>query len=193
MGLSVSYAVTPGAIETVSYTDENNVRVTTYENIGRKDALGMTLSARFNITDGIDLNLKGGASRNSYIFSQGGKNVYWSFLGTETVHVDTEYCSIDQSLMLIPMMSAQTRDLWIEPVLEIGISRYWEKIRLGTSLHCGDILYGRSYRKDVTAGDGFVNTTNIMRQGRYVVFSVYWSIGKFRNTPYVKHTSYDLD
>ena len=95
--------------------------------------------------------------------------------------------------MLVTMMSAQTRNLWIEPMLELSVSRYWEKIRLGTSITCADLLYGRSYRKSVIAGDGFVNTTNTMRQGRYIYFSVYWRIGKFKNSPSVKHESYDMD
>lgn len=191
--LSVSYSVTPGAIERVSYIDGDNVMTTTYENLASKDALGMKLSARFNITDRINLDLDAGASRNSYRFSQEAENIYWSFSGSEAINFNLKYFTVSQHFFLSPVMSAQTRDLWMEPVLGIGIYRYWEKIRLRTSIDCGDLLYGRSFRRNVTAGDGFVNTSSIMRQGRYVQFSLSWTIGRFRNTPYVKHTSFDLD
>ena len=191
--LSVSYSVTPGAIERVSYIDGDNVMTTTYENLARKDALGMKLSARFNITDRINLDLDASASRNSYRFSQEAENINWSFSGSEAINFNLKYFTVSQHFFLSPVMSAQTRDLWMEPVLGIGIYRYWEKIRLRTSIDCGDLLYGRSFRRNVTAGDGFVNTSSIMRQGRYVQFSLSWTIGRFRNTPYVKHTSFDLD
>ncbi len=193
IGLSVSYSVTPNAIEQVSYTDMNNVRTITYENMGKRDALGISFDTRFNITKKIYISLRANATRNSYRFRDGQENTYWSFMASENLNMDLKYCYISQALMLVPMMSAQTRNLWIEPMLELSVSRYWEKIRLGTSITCADLLYGRSYRKSVIAGDGFVNTTNTMRQGRYIYFSVYWRIGKFKNSPSVKHESYDMD
>ena len=120
--LSVSYSVTPGAIERVSYIDGDNVMTTTYENLARKDALGMKLSARFNITDRINLDLDASASRNSYRFSQEAENIYWSFSGSEAINFNLKYFTVSQHFFLFPVMSAQTRDLWMEPVLGIGSS-----------------------------------------------------------------------
>ena len=194
ISLDGSYRITGNAIERVSTTNADNVTTTTYMNIGRKQLSQIGLSMLFRPARKVTVKLSGQAGNSSYSISDTQDNSYWSFSMNEMCVARLKWFVIIQNFRLTPTLtSAQTRGFRMDPQLSFGISRYWEKIRLTTSIGCDDILHGRSPRQSIIGGENFMQTMLSQRLGRSVYFSINWSIGKFRNTPNVQHRPYDFD
>lgn len=67
------------------------------------------------------------------------------------------------------------------------------KAHFGGTIGVEDALHSRSHRKSTLSSHDFLQESWIQRTGRKIYISVYWRIGKFKQTETVKHTSYDLD
>ena len=196
ISLGGTCSLTGNAIERISYISDatDNVTTTTYMNIGERKKYSASLNMRFKPAKKVNISLRANCANEIFNISDTQVNSFWSFSLTEMCVARFRYFTLLQMFRLYPSaVDAQTRAFRLNPSLGFEISRYWDKIHLGTSIGVTDLLHGRSSTPSVKAGDGFVQTTYSQRLGRYVHFSIFWRIGKFKNSPSVKHESYDMD
>ena len=194
ISLDAYYSAVPDAIERFSTADASGVRTTTYANIGKREEFGASLSVRFSITKAASLSLSAQAGRRSYMMQDGSENAYWTFSEMAIARINLKYLTILQTFMLMPSISdAQTRAYCMYPDWNIEIGRYFKKIRLGVNLYCSDVLHGRNSVFSETSGPGFYDVRQSGRLGRSFGISAFWRIGRFKNAPSVRHSSYDLE
>lgn len=192
--VNASYDVTPNAIQRISTVNEDNVRTTSYANIGRHSSSSVSLTGKFRPTDKIDLNVQVSHRRSFYEIYGEKTNTVNSFSLSENVSLNLGFAQVGQSLLMLPTgVTAQSKDLRIEPLMNLTVSRYWGKANFGGTIGIEDVLHGRSYLKSTIFSSGFVQKTWTQRRGRMVYISLYWRIGKFRQTESVTHSSYDLN
>lgn len=192
--VNASYDVTPNAIQRISTVNEDNVRTTSYANIGRHSSSSVSLTGKFRPTDKIDLNVQVSHRRSFYEIYGEKTNTVNSFSLSENVSLNLGFAQVGQSLLMLPTgVTAQSKDLRIEPLMNLTVSIYWGKANFGGTIGIEDVLHGRSYLKSTIFSSGFVQKTWTQRRGRMVYISLYWRIGKFRQTESVTHSSYDLN
>ena len=192
--VNASYDVTPNAIQRISTVDEDNVRTTSYANIGRHSSSSVSLAGKFRPTDKIDLNVQASHRRSRYEIYGEKTNTFNSFSLSENASFDLGFAQVGQSLLMLPTgVTAQSKDLRVEPLMDLTVSKYWEKANFGGTIGIEDALHGRSYMKSTIFSSGFVQETWTRRRGRMIYISLYWRIGKFRQTERVTHSSYDLN
>ena len=191
--LSGRWSLTPDAIESLSTVDRQNITTTTFANIGRRDVLGIGLRASFNPVKILTINLSADARRHSYSISQGDSNAFWSFNARQDLNLKLKWFSISQDFALTPYgLSSQSKNLRMNPVLNLSISKYWSRILLGASLQANDLLHGRSDNTATTFGTGFLQHLYRQRFGRNVSIRIYWRFGAFKQPSAVQHESYDI-
>lgn len=192
--VNASYDVTPNAIQRISTVNEDNVRTTSYANIGRHSSSSVSLAGKFRPTDKIDLNVQVSHRRSFYEIYGEKTNTVNSFSLSENVSLNLGFAQVGQSLLMLPTgVTAQSKDLRIEPLMNLTVSRYWGKANFGGTIGIEDVLHGRSYLKSTIFSSKFVQKTWTRRRGRMIYISLYWRIGKFRQTESVTHSSYDLN
>lgn len=192
--VNASYDVTPNAIQRISTVNEDNVRTTSYANIGRHSSSSISLAGKFRPTDKIDLNVQVSHRCSLYEIYGEKTNTVNSFSLSENVSLNLDFAQVEQSLLMLPTgITAQSKDLRIEPLMNLAVSRYWGKANFGGTIGIEDVLHGRSYLKSTIFSSGFVQKTWTQRRGRMIYISLYWRIGKFRQTESVTHSSYDLN
>lgn len=192
--VNASYDVTPNAIQRISTVNEDNVRTTSYANIGRHSSSSISLAGKFRPTDKIDLNVQVSHRCSRYEIYGEKTNTFNSFSLSENASFDLGFAQVGQSLLMLPTgVTAQSKDLRIEPLMNLTVSRYWGKANFGGTIGIEDVLHGRSYLKSTIFSSGFVQKTWTQRRGRMIYISLYWRIGKFRQTESVTHSSYDLN
>ena len=151
-------------------------------------------SAKFRPTNKIDITLAARHTHSHFEVQGETANTIRSFSFSQNGHFDLGFARIGESLNVFPQgLSAQSRNVRLEPWLGVSAARYWKKIRLGCEIGIEDALHGRSYRKSTMASSAFIQESMIRRPGRMVYISLHWSIGKFLQTETVAHSSYDLD
>lgn len=191
--LSGRWSLTPDAIESLSTVDRQNITTTTFANIGRRDVLGIGLRASFNPVKILTINLSADARRYSYSISQDGSNAFWAFNARQDLNLKLKWFTVSQDFALTPYgLSAQSKNLRMNPVLNLSISKYWSKIHLGGSLQANDLLHGRSDNIATTFGTGFLQHLYRQRFGRNVSIRIYWRFGAFKQPSAVQHESYDM-
>ncbi len=192
--VNASYDVTPNAIQRISTVNEDNVRTTSYANIGRHSSSSISLAGKFRPTDKIDLNVQVSHRCSLYEIYGEKTNTVNSFSLSGNVSLNLDFAQVEQSLLMLPTgITAQSKDLRIEPLMNLTVSRYWGKANFGGTIGIEDVLHGRSYLKSTIFSSGFVQKTWTQRRGRMIYISLYWRIGKFRQTESVTHSSYDLN
>lgn len=192
--VNASYDVTPNAIQRISTVNEDNVRTTSYANIGRHSSSSVSLAGKFRPTDKIDLNVQVSHRRSRYEIYGEKTNTFNSFSLSENASFDLGFAQVGQSLLMLPTgVTAQSKDLRVEPLMDLTVSKYWEKANFGGTIGIEDVLHGRSYMKSTIFSSKFVQKTWTRRRGRMIYISLYWRIGKFRQTERVTHSSYDLN
>ena len=190
----LNYDITPNAIQPISTVGEGNVRTISYANIGRKSLMEISMSGKFRPTNKIDITLAARHTHSHFEVQGETANNIRSFSFSQNGHFDLGFARIGESLNVFPQgLSAQSRNVRLEPWLGVSAARYWKKIRLGCEIGIEDALHGRSYRKSTMASSAFIQESMIRRPGRMVYISLHWSIGKFLQTETVAHSSYDLD
>lgn len=191
--LSGRWALTPNAIESLSTVDGQNITTTTFANIGRRDVLGIGLRMSFNPVKILTIDLSADARRHSYSISLNESNAFWSFSARQDMNLKLKWFSISQDFALTPYgLSAQSKDLRMNPVLNLSISKYWSKIHLGGSIQANDLLHGRSDNTSTTFGTDFLQHLYRQRFGRNVSLRIYWRFGAFKQASGVQHESYDM-
>lgn len=192
LDLNAGWNITPDAIESVISTDESNITTTTFANIGRKEALMLNVKTSFRPAEILSINLNATAQKNFYTISATESNSFWSFHANESMMLKLKWFSLNQDLIISPYgLSAQSKDLTLVPELNLSISRYWEKIKLGGSIYINDILHGRSDNTAVNFGPGFLQHVYRQRLGRNIGIRLYWRFGVFKQEESVEHMSYD--
>ena len=194
LSVNADYSITPNSIEIVSKVNDNNVRTTSYENIGEHSVLSISLSGAFKPVEIFNINFKASYNRAHYQVSGNETNNISTFSLTQSSSLNMKFAYLSQSLIIFPAgLSAQSKSLRPEPLMDISISKYWEKAHFGGTIGVEDALHSRSHRKSTLSSHDFLQESWIQRTGRKIYISVYWRIGKFKQTETVKHTSYDLD
>lgn len=194
LSVNADYSITPNSIEIVSKVNDKNVRTTSYENIGEHSVLSISLSGAFKPVEIFNINFKASYNRAHYQVSGNETNNISTFSLTQSSSLNMKFAYLSQSLIIFPAgLSAQSKSLRPEPLMDISISKYWEKAHFGGTIGVEDALHSRSHRKSTLSSHDFLQESWIQRTGRKIYISVYWRIGKFKQTETVKHTSYDLD
>lgn len=194
LSIQADYSSTPNSIELISSVEDNNVRTISYANIGRRSTIKFSAYGAFRPAKIFKISLNASYSRTRYCISEDEINDINTFSLSQSASLDFKFAYISQSLIVYPQgLTAQSRAMRPEPLMDLAISRYWEKAHIGGTIGFEDLLHGRSIRKtSISAGD-FTQESWIQRTGRRIYFSIYWRIGKFKQTDTVKHSSYDLD
>ncbi len=194
LSVNADYSITPNSIEIVSKVNDNNVRTTSYENIGEHSVLSISLLGAFKPLEIFNINFKASYKRAHYQVSGNEINNISTFSLTQSASLNMKFAYLSQSLIIYPAgMSAQSKALRPEPLMDLSISKYWGKAHFGGTIGVEDVLHSRSHRKSTLRSNDFLQESWIQRAGRKIYISVYWRIGKFKQTETVKHTSYDLD
>ena len=192
--MNADYSITPNSIEIVSKVNGNNVRTTSYENIGEHSVLSVSLSGVFRPVKIFNINFKASYNRAHYQVSRNESNNISTFSLTQSASLNMKFAYLSQSLIIYPAgLSAQSKSLRPEPLMDVSISRDWDKAHIGGTIGVEDALHSRSHRRSTLSSKDFLQESWIQRTGRMIYISVYWRIGKFKQTETVKHTSYDLD
>ena len=194
LSVNADYSITPNSIEIVSKVNGNNVRTTSYENIGEHSVLSVSLSGVFRPVKIFNINFKASYNRAHYQVSRNESNNISTFSLTQSASLNMKFAYLSQSLIIYPAgLSAQSKSLRPEPLMDVSISRDWDKAHIGGTIGVEDALHSRSHRRSTLSSKDFLQESWIQRTGRMIYISVYWRIGKFKQTETVKHTSYDLD
>lgn len=194
LALTIDDSLTPDSIEAISSVDADNVRTTTYGNIGRLAVRSLNFSGDFRPAEPLTIGIKADYRYSAYKISGDYENSFSTFSVAENASLNLKSVYISQNLVVYPYsLSAQSKSFTMEPRLDLTVSKYWEKAHLGGTLGVEDLLHGRSYRRTTLCSPGFLQESLAQRAGRMFYVSVYWRIGKFRQTETVAHSSYDLD
>ena len=190
--LSYGYAFTNNAIERITSVDENNISMTTYENIGRNSRHGVNLLLRLQPARILRLNLGGSYTSTTYEFASAPSNTVNSFMGHASATLSVWGTSIYWGCRVRPYtMSAQSRDFTMYPDMELQVSRYFRKPHLGVSLFITDLLHRSRQVREVIGAETFTQTGYRQVLGRMFSFSVYWQFGKFRQPQAIESEAYD--
>lgn len=190
--LSYGYAFTDNAIERITTVDENNISMTTYENIGRNNRHGVNLLLRLQPARILRLTLGGSYTSTTYEFASAPSNTVNSFMGHASATLSVWGTSIYWGCRVRPYtMSAQSRSFTMYPDMELQVSRYFRKPHLGVSIFITDLLHRSRRVREVIGAETFTQTGYRQVLGRMFTFSVYWQFGKFRQPQAIESQAYD--
>lgn len=191
--LSMAYLVSPDAIESMRYVNEDNTSVTTYDNIRSRNDLVFAASSTFKLPGNCTLDIKPELTRRVCHISGDYSNSYWLFRLDQYFTASIKGFELSESFHLRPFSnSALSTSFDMDPELDISLSRYWSKAKFGASVELGDILNGRGFKETSTEYVNYIQSVRQQQYGRYLMATVYWRIGKFKNHTSVKHSSYDM-
>ncbi len=193
IGGSVSYSHDGNSLQRLTSVSSEGVSTTSYANVGGINSVGLNSHINFSAAKRLSIGVTGGVSRSWGKLPSGGNNSWWS--PRVTMHAGGEIKGFDvhAGLLLMPTLaSAQSRKMVLNPRLEVSVSRFFPKPKLGVSLSATDILHGSKAARSVIGDVGFVQTTLAERLGRNFSLRIYWQFGRFRNTDSVNVDAYDM-
>ena len=191
--LGVSYSKTDGMINSITSTDEDGVAVSSFQNCGTSESLGLSGRALQNFGKSIHTSVFVNYNRNRIVLPSGLKNTYNTVSFSADLTWSTKYFDLMSMAWVSPTASSvQSKKLRMEPDLEMSISRYFSKIHLGTSLSVSDALHSGGRRESTIHDVNFTEYNFSERLGRTVSFNVYWRFGRFKNAETVEVSAYDM-
>lgn len=190
--LRYGYSFTDNAIEQITRINDENISVTSYENIGRSETQLINLFVNLRPLHRLSINLSGSYSNSRYRLSDGSCNVVNNFLAQASATATLWGTSIYMGCIVKPAyMTAQSRNASMYAKMELAISRYFKKPHLGFSIWCTDLLHGSKEIRAEIASPQFIQRSYRQQLGRTFQFSVYWQFGKYRNREAVQAEAYD--
>lgn len=102
LSVNADYSITPNSIEIVSKVNDNNVRTTSYENIGEHSVLSISLSGAFKPVEIFNINFKASYNRAHYQVSGNETNNISTFSLTQSSSLNMKFAYLSQSLIIFP-------------------------------------------------------------------------------------------
>lgn len=182
INLSASYSTTKNLVNPITTVRDDGVSVSTYYNYGTSDNYSARLfvSGKPLKTLSFSMILRG--SRSSYTLPSGNVNRIYHYGMTSNVKWTNDYFELSSMFGLSPRgLSAQSSKMYLDPSMQMSVSRYFKKPKIGVSIDAYDLLRSGGQRKSVIEDVNFIERSNNYSYGRYVGFSIFWRIGAFKN------------
>lgn len=191
--LSLSCSSSDNAIARISTINSDGVLVTTYANLGSNRSYSSDIAVFLAPAKGLNISLFGGYGINEVTLPDGQDNRFSSMNLSANADWNPGYFEMRGRFSLRPTLSSvQSTRLYVDPELDLSLSRFFEKPKIGVSINFSEMLHGKSAKTGSVAGTDFIQTSHIGRMGRYLGVNVYWQFGKFRNRNTETDTPYDL-
>ena len=192
--LEYYYTRTDNGIESVVSVDETSGSSSVYyDNVDKSDRHTLTSSLSFRIIKNLDLSISASIGYNTYRFRADVSNAYLTYGGSASLSYRIAGWSMSSRFVLNNYQnSAQTTSVRLYPLMDFSLSKFFNKINLGFSLDCNDLLHGHDAIRTDIAGQGFTQTKLAQVAGRRFSVRFYWSIGHFRKRNVDVPAAYDL-
>ncbi len=187
--LSYNIELTDNAIESYTRINTDNVALTTYGNLGQvvKQEAGTEFSIPvidIEKPTRSNLDFRLGYSRTTYDFPSE-KNVVEGWSGRVAIlslPIGSRGPRLSATYGFSPSYSsAQNKGNSYYTMLDIRLSKYFRRLKLGGQIAISDALHGRRFVKETTGSETFLMHARRERQGRIFTFSLYWRFGRFRD------------
>ena len=202
-GLNYNIELIDNAIESYTRIDADNVALTSYGNLGQvvKQEAGIEFGIpviNINKPSRSSLDFNVSYSRTTYDFPSE-KNIVEGWSGRVSVisiPIGSRGPRLSAAYRFSPSYSsAQNRGNSYYMTLDISLSKYFRKLKLGGQIAVSDALHGHRFVKETTGSETFLMHARRERQGRIFSFSLYWRFGRFRDSDRVTGISgqaYDM-
>ena len=192
ISLNGTYGRTRNAIERIVTLGEDGVTLSTYANLGRREALSLTGMVYLRPMPDLRVSLGGGYNRSVYSLPAGSRNEMSFFHGNLNTDYSTGSWSFSSLFSLEPSIrAAQAVAFRMQPTWDVQCSKLFEKQHCGITLSAEDILHGATPYYYSLSGSGFVSEHWIQRLGRTFRLSIFWQIGRFKKPETVSIKAYD--
>lgn len=193
MDISLDYSNTNNAIARISAMNPDGVLVSTYGNLGRNRSCNVNISVMSAPVKGFSVSLFGLYGISEVTLPDGQSNRFSSMNLSANARWNPGIFEMYGRFSLRPTLSSvQSTRLYVDPELDLSVSRFFEKPKIGVSINFSEILHGAGTKTSSIAGSNFKQISHIGRMGRYLGVNVYWQFGKFRNRNTETDTPYDL-
>ena len=193
MDISLDYSNTNNAIARISAMNPDGVLVSTYGNLGRNRSCNVNISIMSAPVKGFSVSLFGLYGISEVTLPDGQSNRFSSMNLSANARWNPGIFEMYGRFSLRPTLtSVQSTRLYVDPELDLSISRFFEKPKIGVGINFSEILHGAGTKTSSIAGSNFKQISHIGRMGRYLGVNVYWQFGKFRNRNTETDTPYDL-
>lgn len=194
ISVGASYGHTADAISNIIEMSDEGVAVSTYCNLGKIDEVSANFNAYFTPVEKLSVYLGGNCSYRRYTLPDGRLNAFWTpMLSLSATWINPKLFDVFASaVMRTTAMGAQTSAYRLEPVVELGISRYFSKPHIGISANITDLVHPGGSMVTSVQGAGFTRTITRERRGLAVNFRLYWRFGRFSENGSVSVDAYDM-
>lgn len=183
-------------IESLTSIDSDNRSTTSYFNLGHSMMQDISLALTVNpIAELMVVTVTGSYTTNEFSLPSGEINRIQT--AGMVVNADLSFKrfpKISVNYKLEPAFrSAQSRQNTYYSTLDLLVSNYFHKIKMGGSIWVSDLLHSNKSLREVISADNFIQYAMRQRIGRSIQISFYWRFGKFRqgDTDMIKGETYD--
>lgn len=190
--VSITYSDTKNQISRIISSDENGIATSTFSNLGRSSNYAISLETILSPISRMEMILFASYSRTSSTLPSGLSNsVYYPSMSL-SVNWYPKWFDMNGLLQYKPTIkSLQTVSLFMEPYVELSLSRYFRKPHIGISMSVSDVLHKGGMKESTIINSNFIQHNYAERLGRCYSISVYWRLGKFRQVENVTVEAYD--
>lgn len=183
IGISYAYGFTNNAITSLSSVNADNILVASYANIAKNRQESVAFNLMLTPTEFVSIINHVVYTKNTYQLPDGTTNRTRAFSGISQVLFQIrKWPMIGVVYNYAPAFSsAQNKNNTYYHTLDASVDYYFNKIHLGGSISCQDVLHGNKKVRE-TIGDGtFIQYADRQRVGRSFKISLYWRFGRFKD------------
>lgn len=182
LNFSASYSFSNNTISSYITANPDGTAIQSYCNLGQSQNLSASASASFNPTKQLSISPSASINRSYITLPNSTTNVNTHprfFLSIKwRPSIFELYCT---SSLAPSLLSAQSQKIILEPTINLSLSRYFAKPKIGISINVNDVIHSGGTKESFLKMGSFTQHNYIQRLGRNFSFSIYWRIGKFQN------------
>jgi hypothetical protein len=186
------YGFTNNAITRIASIRPDNVMVNTWDNLAKETTQSITLRMGLRPADWFSVSPYVSYNYDKFMLPDGSVNRSRYFSGSANALIivkQTNWFNVYYSISTFN--SAQSRKNTYYSSLNASFSHYFEKIHVGGSISCSDVLHGNRKYREMTGDKTFIQYADRQRIGRTFNLHIYWRFGRFKDPE--KPTDIELD
>ena len=173
---------TNNAITSITTVNNNNVSITSYDNLARSFQEVIAFRLHFMPFGLFGLMNNIYYSNSRYSFPDGSTNRMSTFSGSSQAMIAIKDMVVNISYNYAPAYaSAQNRSNSYYHTLNASTSHYFKKIYLGGSISCDNLLNSNKKVRETIGNNTFMQYADRQRIGRTFKISLYWRFGRFKD------------
>lgn len=194
INLNFSYSHSKDAITRIIFASQDGVTNSSFYNLGRIDTGSINLSFTLTPHKTITMNFLTSYEIIKSMLPSGDSSMLGSPKASLTLSWHPKWFEMAAHIHAFPTTpSVQRTNLKIEPMGEVSVSKYFEKIHFGMSLSVTDLFHSGGQSENVLQLNGMKQYNYIERIGRTYCLRIYYRFGKFKQLDHINVSAYDID